>query len=559
MTDSFLAAVQLGGYINGFKLIPIFVVSLVWWWLMAWADKDADVAKLPRETVNMVNLAAYLVAMGLAVALPIYMAALPAFLALFAVDIGFYLGWRKKTIGLADLSEQFRSGIKNLGRKKKEVEIKADDNAVVFFGKDNRAVPPPQPDMPERVAFDALQDVFQTPMKHNASFIELRPNEGGAVLRYTVDGVRLEGKQFPRDSAAAAISFMKVLAGLDPEDRRKPQNGKMKVGTTKAKNEIDVYTAGSRDGELMRLTVNFKKQFSYTLDKLGFLREQTEQIEKMVSDKTGITLLAVPEGQGQTNLAYAILKKHDIFLLNLMTVERDPPVELDGIRQNKLAASAPSSEEEQQVEWLISQEPDLIFVDRIDSPRSAQSLCKFASEKKVLVAMRAGTTFDAIEQWRKLVGDDDLALENLRLVIGERLVRLLCGACKVAYTPDPAALKKMNMSPDRVSQLYQARKEPMRDPKGQEVICPFCHGVAYQGRTGVFEFFRVDDDVRQAIKAGGTINQLKALFRKQKQRYLQESALARVELGDTSVEEVLRVMRGGGRSGGGSSKGGAAA
>ena len=173
----------------------------------------------------------------------------------------------------------------------------------------------------------------------------------------------------------------------------------------------------------------------------------------------------------------------------------------------------------------------------------------------MLVATRAAPTFEALEQWRKLVGDDDLALDNLRLIVGERLVRTLCGACKVAYTPDPAALKKMNMSPDRVSQLFQARKEPMRDPKGQEVICPFCHGVAYQGRTGVFEFFRVDDDVRQAVKAGGTINQLKALFRKQKQRYLQESALARVELGDTSVEEVLRVMRGGSSR----SKGGAAA
>jgi len=558
MTDSFLAAVQLGGYINGFKLIPIFVVSLVWWWLMAWADKDADVARLPRETINVVNLVAYLLALGLAVAMPMYVAALPVFLVLMAADIGFYLSWRKKTIGLADLSEQMRSGIKNLGRKKKDVEIKADDNAVVFYGKDNRAVPPPQPDMPERVAFDALQDVFQVPMKHNASFIELRPNEGGAVLRYTVDGVRLEGKQFARDSAAAAISFMKALAGLDPEDRRKPQTGKMKVGTVKAKNDIDVYTAGSRDGELMRLNVNFKKQFSYTLDKLGFLREQNDQIEKMVSDKTGITLLAVPEGQGLTNLAYSILKKHDIFLLNLMTVERDPPVELDGIRQNKLAPNAPASEEQQQVDWLISQEPDLIFVDRVDSPHSAQSLAKFAAEKKVLVATRASTTFEALEQWRKLVGDDELALENLRLIVGERLVRTLCGACKVAYTPDPAALKKMNMSPDRVSQLYQARKEPMRDPKGQEVICPFCHGVAYQGRTGVFEFFRVDDDVRQAVKAGGTINQLKALFRKQKQRYLQEAALARVELGDTSVEEVLRVMRGG-RSSSSSSKGGAAA
>jgi type II secretory ATPase GspE/PulE/Tfp pilus assembly ATPase PilB-like protein len=134
-------------------------------------------------------------------------------------------------------------------------------------------------------------------------------------------------------------------------------------------------------------------------------------------------------------------------------------------------------------------------------------------------------------------------MDSLKLVVAERLVRVLCPACKIAYTPEPEALRKMNMSAERVDKLFQARKEPMRDQKGNEVICTFCHGMAYLGRTGVFELFNIDDEVRKVVLAGGTINQLKALFRKQRQRYLQESALARVEMGDTSVEEVLRVLR----------------
>lgn len=543
MTDSFLAAVQLGGYINGLKLIPIAAVSLVWAWLIAWADKDAEVARLPRETVNTINLGTWLLALVLATAMPIYLASLPVFLAVFSADVAMYLLWRKKTIGLADLRDQIRLGMQNFGRKKKLVEITADEHAVVLIDKSGKSYPPPTPDSPDRPAYEAIQDVFGTPMKLGADLIELRPVEGGAVLRYTVDGMKLEGKSFQRDSAAAAIGVAKFMAGLDSEDRRKPQTGKMKIATQKGKQEIDVYTAGSTAGELMRMTVNFKKQFALTLDKLGFLREQNDQIEKMIADRTGLVLLTVPDGQGLTNLAYAILKKHDVFLLNLMTLEREMPVELDGMRQNKLPPNATPADEEKQIGWLVSQEPDVIFLDRCESPRAAIELSRFAKNKKVIVAMRAATTFDAIDQWRKLVGDDDVALDNLRLVVGGRLVRTLCSACKVAYTPDPAALKKMNMSADRVSQLFQARKEPMRDPKGNEVTCPFCNGMAYKGRTGVFEFFRVDDDVRSAVHAGGTINQLKALFRKQKQRYLQESALARVEMGDTSVEEVLRVLR----------------
>ena len=107
----------------------------------------------------------------------------------------------------------------------------------------------------------------------------------------------------------------------------------------------------------------------------------------------------------------------------------------------------------------------------------------------------------------------------------------------------------MNMSPGKVDKLFNPRKETMRDQKGNEIICDFCQGLAYKGRTGVFELFPINDDAREAVIAGSTDAQLKSLFRKQKQRYLQEAALSRVEKGDTSVEEVLRVLRGPASSG----------
>jgi general secretion pathway protein E len=268
-------------------------------------------------------------------------------------------------------------------------------------------------------------------------------------------------------------------------------------------------------------------------------------VEDTISEAGGVVLLCAPEGQGLTNLAYAILRKHDAFLSHIQTLERDPQIELEGIRHSKLPSGAPPGDEFKQINWMISQEPDVIYLDRCEDPRSAIDLARYAKDgKRAYIAMRAPTTLDALAQWRKLVGDDALAMDSLKLIIAERLIRVLCPACKIAYTPDPEALRKMNMSAERVNKLYQPRKEPMRDQKGNEVICPFCHGMAYQGRSGVFELFKIDDDVRKAVLAGGTANQLKALFRKQKQRYLQESALARVELGDTSVEEVLRVLRG---------------
>lgn len=550
MDHPLLAAAELANYVNGFKLLPVVIVSLVWLRLMTWVDKDAPKSHLPRETVNMINLGGWAVSIALMLAVPNYWAALAIFFFFLLAEVGYYLIWRNQTVGLKDLSSEIKEAFSSFG-KKKEKEVKATEGAVVLVDKGGKPFPPPIDEDPVRPVFDGLQSLLSGPLKLRAQRIDLRPVEGGSVQRYNVDGVTFEGKSFPRELAGDMVGFIKSLAGMDVNDRRKPQTGKMKINTDQARHEVDVYTAGSTAGEMMRLMLDRKKQFEFTIDTLGLLQDQFDLLQNVIADPGGVVLLTATEGQGLTNLCYAVLRKHDAFLSHIQTLERDQQSDIEGIRHNTLAASAPAGEEQKQAEWLISQEPDVIYIDRIDDPRTAIDLARFAKEgKRVYVAMRAPSTFDALAQWRKLVGDDQLAIDSLKLIVAERLVRVLCNACKIAYAPEPEALRKMNMSPERVDKLYQARKEPMRDQKGNEVICPFCHGLAYVGRTGVFELFQIDEDVRKTVLAGGTINQLKALFRKQRQRYLQESALARVELGDTSVEEVLRVLRGPATSGG---------
>jgi general secretion pathway protein E len=219
---------------------------------------------------------------------------------------------------------------------------------------------------------------------------------------------------------------------------------------------------------------------------------------------------------------------------------------LEGITQNKLAANASPAEEAKSTSWVISQEPDAIMISKIEDRRSATDLIKYAKGgKAVYVGMQAGSTFEALDAWRKLVGDDRLATDQLRLIIAGRVLRKLCNACKVGYAPDPGTLRKLNMNPDKVSTLFQARTQPLRDQKGNPIPCEFCNDLRFKGRTGVFETFLVDDEVREVIAAGGSANQLKAVFRKQRAKLLQEEALGLVEKGDTSVQEVLRVLKGG--------------
>ena len=320
----------------------------------------------------------------------------------------------------------------------------------------------------------------------------------------------------------------------------------MKITFGGKRHELSIHTAGSTAGESLSIRIDPKSRHNLTLDELGFTDDQLQPLTDMIKEGGGIVLLSAPKGQGLTSLLYGVLRKHDAFLSHIQTIERDPPAELEGITQNALPTNAPAAEEAKLAEWVTSQEPDIIAMPRIDDPRSTASLIKFAQSaehRRVYVGLRATNTFDAQAQWRKLVGDDRQAMKNLRLIINGRLVRKLCMACKVGYTPEPEVLRRLNMSPEKVGKLFQARTQPLMDPKGNPLVCEFCTDLRFIGRTGVYEIFEVDDEVRKVILAGGSINQLKALFRKQRRKYLLEEALERVEAGETSVQEVTRVLK----------------
>jgi type II secretory ATPase GspE/PulE/Tfp pilus assembly ATPase PilB-like protein len=244
---------------------------------------------------------------------------------------------------------------------------------------------------------------------------------------------------------------------------------------------------------------------------------------------------------GLTSLLYGVLRGHDAFLQHIQTIERDPEEDLEGITQTKLAANAPPGEEAKSVDWVISQEPDVILLNVVEDPRSALELIKYAKGgKRVYVGMRAASTFEALNQWRKLVGDDAMAVGSVAMAINGRVLRKLCNNCKVPYAPDPATLRKLGMNPEKVTQLFQARTDPLRDPKGNPIPCEFCMDLRYKGRMGVFEIMTVDDDIRAAVSSGKPVE---PVFRKQRSKFLQEEALALVEQGETSVQEVKRVLR----------------
>jgi type II secretory ATPase GspE/PulE/Tfp pilus assembly ATPase PilB-like protein len=536
-----LGTVEVGGYANGFKLIPIFFILVIWARLLTWADKDSDEAYLPRVQLNIGFVSGLAIALALFFILPGYWIALAVFLLLFVAEITIYLVMRKKKVGLGDLQKRFNAWLKSFAGKEKEVVAVA--GSVGLIGKAGGVMAAPIAEDPERSAYDAVQTLLTDPLKKGADYIQLSQTEEGSKVKYLVDGTAYDGPTIAKADAAAAIGLLKKLAGLSETEKRKPQRGTMRSTYNSKKHELRVVTRGSTAGESVAVDVDMKNRHIMPLEELGFSDSQLKHLASLTAGG-GLVLVAAPQGQGLTSLLYALARKHDAFLSHIHTIEHAPDDELEGITQNKLAADATGADMMKLMTWVTSQEPDVLIVDRVDDAQCALELLRFAgTDKRVYVGIRAGTTLDALAEWRKLVRDEKASTKSLQLVIAGRLLRKLCMACKIEYSPDPETLRRLNMSPDKVGSLFKPRDVPLRDPKGNQMVCDFCGDIHYKGRTGVYEIFSVDDEVRQTVSAGGSVNQLKMLFKKQKQKYLQEHAIAKAVSGETSLQEVARMLK----------------
>ena len=239
----------------------------------------------------------------------------------------------------------------------------------------------------------------------------MRPTESKAEsVKYWVDGVAIDSTSIPKEDAVSGVNMLKELAGLDINDRRKPQTGNIKATFLGKKRDLQVQTAGSVAGESAVIDIDKKKRHELPIDQLGFTADQMQTVEAAIGDGKGIVLLSAPSGHGLTSLMYAVLRRHDAFLSHIQTIERDPQVDLEGVTQNKLSSQAPPAEESKQAEWVASQEPDVLLIDKVEDPKSAAALIKFAGNgRRVYVGMRA-----QILSKRSRNGEKSLATTSLR-------------------------------------------------------------------------------------------------------------------------------------------------
>jgi len=528
-------------YVDPVKLGALVLVFALWALFAQWVDKDTLAVNTYRVLWNLIFLGAGAVAALVGLFVPMFAIGLPIMVVINLAVMTMYVVHRNGLVKEDDcvftIGHFRRLREQGFGGKKKSVEV----TERVRLTTSSRKVVEIPTEEAEREQYRLTQDLMFTAFFRRAAIVEVAPaGSQAARVSYIVDGVPAEGESLTRPDGEALIQYVKHLAGLSLEERRKPQKGVIMAAIGGIKHKLIVRTDGSTAGEKLAVRI-IDRESEYKVPDLGFMPKQLEAAQATKETSKGVILLSAPPANGLTTSVYSFTRNHDRFLQNVQTIEYEKELDLDNVTQNLISPTETTTFSERLLK-LVRSDPDIIVLPDLREREAAVIACKAASEKqKVYVALHANDVIEALRKWIALVGDRTLIAKSLLAVANQRLVRVLCPTCKQAYKPDPQMMRKLNLPEDKI--LYRP-PEPQFDKRGEPILCPGCQGIGYVGRTGVFDWLAVDAALRDVIRRSTSMSEIQNYLVKKGGVGLQAHALQKVLDGVTSIQEVARVMRG---------------
>ncbi len=382
-----------------------------------------------------------------------------------------------------------------------------------------------------------VEGAIRRALSVSASDIHFECDRSGVTVKHRIDGVmqpyaRMEGVA----SAEAVISRIKVLSQLDITERRLPQDGRFRHTAVGVAMDMRVSIMPSVHGEDAVLRLLDKAQFRgvgnvISLDALGFDADSRGLISDLATEPSGMLLVTGPTGSGKTTTLYAVLSEINHGHEKIVTIEDPVEYELEGVLQ------IPVNERKgltfaKGLRSILRHDPDRILVGEIRDAETAEIAVQASlTGHQVFTTVHANSVSDVMGRFLHFDLDMFGFTSALNGVVVQRLLRRLCRACKIesASTSDERAIFERHQVAQPVS-LWR--------PVG----CEACMGSGYSGRFVVAEIHRVDDRLRELVTARATLTALKQHAVESKVVSLQRSGLEHARRGDTTVEELKRVV-----------------
>jgi len=535
--------------VSWWKPIILIAPFIGWAWMISTIlDKHAKRFFLGQEKWSAVHMIFGLGAIAYLILLPVggiagIAAGFFGVLAIFAVDIGIFVSIANKDVRIPEHSK-LRFDLSEMSQKRddKREAKKLGTSELTIVGPNKMKIIPPEKESSSYAVRVAAEESVIHGHIANASQIDIIPvNENSYAVSFLVDGVRQAGEQLAKADAVLIIDFWKKCAGLDASDRRRKLTGFISISSEKMSSQtLKIVSSGSKNGMVLTMIYNPDEAVRRKPADLGLLENQLGELRKWAEDTTGVVLLGAPKDNGRTTTMYSVLQLHDAYTSNIQSIEFEIEDALEGVKQIKFD---PTNEEGTDFATLVRstlrRDPDVVAVCDLPDVETAKNIAiSDLDRSRVYLSMKAESALAAVQMYVRAVGDPKLAGEGLRGVVAEKLIRMLCGNCKVGYAPTPEMLKKLGLPVEKVKQLNKKGGQVLIRNKPE--VCPVCNGVGYIGQTGCFGVFPIENEERKMI-AKEDWNGLRTAMRKRSLPTVQQTALRKAVEGLTSIEEVSRI------------------
>ncbi|MGC3967507.1 MAG: ATPase, T2SS/T4P/T4SS family [Pirellulales bacterium] len=543
-----------GYYLSVPKIIFSVLLLLLWIRSCDWVNEDGQRHKHPYLKWNTIVVLPFAAAFAAQWFIPWYWAAgLPLMLVAYVVPLFAYVSFRNKKAPEDDLvfngTHVRRVLAEQLGKLGIKIDSKPKTGPVSPVVLTARNAPTPPEKQQREIAaratpgFQPACGILHRSFETQATGIMLDYTAEAVAVKFMVDGLWLDGEPLNRQIGDAALTTLKTICGLKPEDRRTRQQGSFT-----AFDEFTKHTAlckftsqGTKTGERVLIQFEDAQVHKRRISDIGLRQKQQEDLQELMNRKKGLIVIAAPPGGGLTSLSTACLAAVDRYTRSAMAIEdkQNPDIVVENVPvtfYDSLDQETPMSK----LPGVIRQFPDVVIVPDMVNAEAANLLCEEATEEEKLIVTFARAK-EAAEALLVPAVQTKVPLKTyakaISGVVVQRLVRKLCDNCKEAYPPVPAILQKLGIPADKVPAFYRPPTQPRQE------VCSNCGGRGYKGQIALFELLIVDDLVRNTMLKEPKVDSLRLAARKSGMKTMEEEGLLQVVKGTTAVQELARVLK----------------
>lgn len=387
----------------------------------------------------------------------------------------------------------------------------------------------------------AINDINQSPIvilvnttieqaiRQRASDIHIEPMEREIRVRYRIDGALYEVMRYETNLLSAIVTRIKIISNLDISEKRNPQDGRITIQIDRMDYDIRVSVLPTVFGEKIVMRIASKRSFMKTKKDLGFTEYEMDCFNALLANPFGIILVTGPTGSGKSTTLYTAISELNKPDVNIITVEDPVEATIEGINQVQVNTKTRLSFANA-LRSILRQDPNIIMIGEIRDGETAEIAIK-ASITGHLVISTLHTNNAASTIIRLIDMDIEayLLADALIGVIAQRLIRVLCPACKRPRQADETEKELLGINKETKQIIY--------DTGG----CALCNHTGYHGRTGVFEIMKVTDTIRELISGRQSSKQIDELARREGMSTLHMSAARYVTEGITSIAEMKKI------------------